>query len=498
MLPTQIATAESTKQCFGALIEQSRLASFFSFLEIRQWFPDTDDRNPFGLLTVTASASNADFAFFLNDPSDIKDPRRRFGLSAQEIALINPNTKTAPVFRSHFDAELTAKIYSRVPVLINESRAEQGNPWGISFMAMFHMSNASALFRTSEQLRDIGYERRGPEWVLPSNHAELSITGEPGDLDHPGDIAVHPKDYVPLYEQNLMHQYNHRFARFEGKKSLDLDTVRLSDPEQETEPRYWVPKSVSLERIHRKGWSNDWLIGWRRTARNGDIRSLLVAVLPSCGIGDSIFLLSTKYSAETEAALLGCLNSIGTDYVFRQKLSGDNTSFYFLEQLAVLPPEFFTEAHLAVIIPRVLELTYTSHSISGFARDLGYTGPPFPWNEDRRALLRAELDAWYAHAYGLTRDELRYILDPAEVMGPDYPSETFRVLKNNEIREHGEYLTRRLVLEAWDRMERGELPCPEPYDRNRSIASTPASPATGSSRPANGQSQLEFAEESTH
>jgi len=80
--------------------------------------------------------------------------------------------------------------------------------------------------------------------------------------------------------------------------------------------------------------------------------------------------------------------------------------------------------------------------------------PPFGWDEDRRALLRAELDAFYARAYGLDRDELRYILDPADVKGPDYPSETFRVLKEKEIRQHGEYRTRRLVLQAWDRMEK--------------------------------------------
>ena len=85
------------------------------------------------------------------------------------------------------------------------------------------------------------------------------------------------------------------------------------------------------------------------------------------------------------------------------------------------------------------------------------TARPFPWDEDRRAYLRAELDAWYARAYGLTRDELRYILDPADVMGEDYPSETFRVLKNNEMKKFGEYRTRRLVLEAWDRMEAGDL-----------------------------------------
>jgi hypothetical protein len=87
-----------------------------------------------------------------------------------------------------------------------------------------------------------------------------------------------------------------------------------------------------------------------------------------------------------------------------------------------------------------------------FAQDMGYDGEPFIWNSQRRALLRAELDAYYAKLYGLTRDELRYILDPADICGEDFPSETFRVLKNNEIKRYGEYRTQRLVLEAWDRM----------------------------------------------
>jgi hypothetical protein len=103
-----------------------------------------------------------------------------------------------------------------------------------------------------------------------------------------------------------------------------------------------------------------------------------------------------------------------------------------LFQFPVLPPSTYSALDLAFIVPRVLELTYTSHKMAPFARDLGYEGPPFAWDEDRRALLRAELDAWYARAHGLTRDELRYILDPADVKGPDYPSESFRVLKNNE------------------------------------------------------------------
>lgn len=189
------------------------------------------------------------------------------------------------------------------------------------------------------------------------------------------------------------------------------------------------------------------------------------------------------------------------------------------EQQAFLPPGHYTETDLPFIVPRVLELTYTAHDLQAWAEDLvsewgaasgewrmagmagmvngewrvangkkedhsllaTYRSPsshspltirhspekplairhspltPFPFDPERRAHLRAELDAWYARLYGLTRDELRYILDPADVMGEDYPSETFRVLKNNEMRQYGEYRTRRLVLAAWDRLEKGEL-----------------------------------------
>jgi hypothetical protein len=130
-------------------------------------------------------------------------------------------------------------------------------------------------------------------------------------------------------------------------------------------------------------------------------------------------------------------------------------TFSTVKQLPILPENRYASEDVAFIRSRVLELTYTSHSMAPFARNLGHNGAPFPWDEDRRALLRAQLDAWYARAYGLTRNELRYILDPADVKGTSYPSETFRVLKTNEIRRHGEYRTARLVLQAWDRMVAG-------------------------------------------
>jgi hypothetical protein len=155
--------------------------------------------------------------------------------------------------------------------------------------------------------------------------------------------------------------------------------------------------------------------------------------------------------------LLGNLCSLVLDYCARQKVGGTHLKFNIFKQLPILPPDTYGELDRRFLVGRIVELVYTSNAMSPFAVDNGYIGSPFVWNEDRRELIQAELDAWYARAYGLSRDELRYILDPTDVMGPDYPSETFRVLKNNEIKKYGEYRMRRLVLEAWDRLEAGDL-----------------------------------------
>ena len=96
-------------------------------------------------------------------------------------------------------------------------------------------------------------------------------------------------------------------------------------------------------------------------------------------------------------------------------------SSFYLEQLPFLPPSAYTEADLAYISTRVLELSYTSYSMRPLAEALGYTGEPFPWDEDRRAQLKAELDAYYAKLYGLTREELAYILAPRPNIPPTVP-----------------------------------------------------------------------------
>jgi len=182
-------------------------------------------------------------------------------------------------------------------------------------------------------------------------------------------------------------------------------------------------------------------------------RTAIFSVIPKLGVGNSapvVFLQINQ--ASLVSCLLANLNSLVFDFVTRQKLGGTNFNYFIVKQIPVIPPKAYTSEDIQFISSRVLELVYTAWDMQPFAQDMGYDGEPFIWDSQRRALLRAELDAYYAKLYGLTRDELRYILDPADVYGSDFPSETFRVLKNNEIKQFGEYRTQRLVLEAWDRI----------------------------------------------
>jgi len=164
-----------------------------------------------------------------------------------------------------------------------------------------------------------------------------------------------------------------------------------------------------------------------------------------------IFFLNGE--ADLAAAHLAMWLSLPFDFIARLSVGGTHLTYSYLKQFAALTPSTFSAHDLDFIRPRVLELTFTSHMMKPWAEDLGYSGPPFAWNEGRRAQLRAELDVLFARKFGLTEEEQRYVLDPAKVKGTDYPSETFRVLKEKEIRLFGEYRTERLVLEAWKQAE---------------------------------------------
>jgi hypothetical protein len=493
IVPTGIATDDTNKLFFADVVEKGQLASLFDFENRDKLFPAVDSRMKFCLLTLTGrnvSASAPAFAFFATRADHLRDPRRLFSLTPQDIARINPNTRTLPVFRTWQDADLTRAIYQRVPVLVNERTGE--NPWDVRFMAMFHMSNDSHLFRTHSQLEAEGYRLVGNTFVA-------------GDPTSPS-----PARYLPLYEAKMIWHYDHRYGTYEGvrdRSSTQLPTPdehQHADPHFVVQPWYWVPAEEVTRRLG--DWQRGWLLGFRRITNATNERTAIFALIPTTGAGDNVFLLLPDTNSVLTATLTGNLIALPFDWVVRQKLAGVNMNFFYVEQFPVLPPDAYTPEDLRFIVPRVLELVYTSWDMKPFADDVwreadeglravirphpptsspaalgeGFPFPPFTWNEERRAILRAELDAYYARLYGLTRKQLRYILDPAdltereledildpreEVADPlepagyatraaasTFPGETFRVLKEKEIRQYGEYRTRRLVLEAWEKL----------------------------------------------
>jgi hypothetical protein len=420
IVPTGIATDATTAQFFADLVKTANLDKILGFHNERFLFPGIDHRVTFCQIVLKGNKNLGKemiFSWFAFTVAEATEKNRQFSLTTNDFNAINPNTLTCPIFRTRTDAELTKKIYQRVPVLENEQTGE--NPWGISFMRMLDMSNDSNLF-----------------------------------VDEPGE------NRVSLYEAKMFWHFDHRHSTYEGatQKQLNVGILPRSTVEQKQNPdysvmpRYWVSRTEVENRLEGK-WDKKWLLAFRDITNTTNERTAIFSLLPPVGVGHKapLFFVADNYLTKFPCCLAN-LNSLVFDFVTKQKLGGTSFSYFIVKQLPVIPPETYTPEDVKYISSRVLELVYTSYDLKPFAQDMGYEGEPFIWNETRRAVLRAELDAYYAKLYGLTRDELRYILDPADVYGEDFPSETFRVLKNNEVKKYGEYRTQRLVLAAFDRL----------------------------------------------
>ncbi|MHB8870190.1 MAG: Eco57I restriction-modification methylase domain-containing protein, partial [Thermoleophilia bacterium] len=436
IVPSGIATDDTTKFFFQDLMDGGSLVSLYDFQSGSGLFAEIGHaRFKYCLLTMTGSANpsveGAEFVFFARSVSDLHDGRR-FTLSAADIALLNPNTRTCPVFRTRRDAEITKAIYRRVPVLVREGPPEE-NPWRVSFLTMFHMSNDSHLFRTSAELEGEGWRLEGNMFVRGGER------------------------YLPLYEAKMIHHFDHRFGDYRdklpGSEGTALPCVsleRLADPSYEVHTRYWVRNAEVGDRL-RGRWERGWLLGWRDICRSTDERTVIAGLVPRVGVGNNLPLMMPEdRDGPTAACLLASLSSFACDYAARSKVGGTHLNFFIYEQLPVLPPSTYSacaawsldETVADWMLPRVLELVYTSWALESFARDCGFSCPPFVWDDERRLQLRCELDAAFFHLYGLERDDVEYVMD------------TFPIVRRKDEAQFGEYRTKRVVIGEYDHLAR--------------------------------------------
>jgi len=242
IVPTGISTDHSTKAFFQHVVGNQRLASLFDFENREAVFPGIHRSYKFCLLTLAGKNNpvpKAEFAFFLHQAEHLKEAERRFTLTVDDFALFNPNTRSCPIFRSRRDMEIAHKMYQRAGVLWKEKHQNQQeeNPWGISFMQMFNMTSDSDLFHTREELEENGYELDGNIFVRHENEQR----------------------YLPLYEAKLFHQYDHRFATFDGVSEKDLKggNARPMTEAEKSElnsvsiPRYWVSEKEVTRKLDK-------------------------------------------------------------------------------------------------------------------------------------------------------------------------------------------------------------------------------------------------------
>jgi hypothetical protein len=458
LVPTAIATDEAGKLLFDRLVSQRRVLSLYDFENREGLFPEVDSRYRFSLFSIAGTSRTQpgfDCSFGLTAPAALSDRGRHLTITADDIANINPNSRTCPVVKDLRDFFILSICHKHHGVLIRSQ--PPSNPWGAVPTFMFQMSDTEGRF---EDLSGV----------------EIDSTNSEG---HCIDVGGQRAEVIRLYEAKLIHQFDHRYATFAGQTKIDCDAGNAREiPAGEKGPycftatRFWITEAEFKQKIASRPAQGKWLLSYREIARATDARTLIAAVIPFVAAGRKIPQLYTGADAKTTSCLLAVLNSLAMDFVVRCKLSGTSIGNFFLEQLPVPAPSAFdmplADSTLKEwIAQRVLELTYSAWDLEPFAQDCGWSGSPFRWEAERRFLLRCELDGAFFHLYlpanangdwrpseGETTEDLVRLKAsfPAPRDAVAYIMDTFPIVKRKDEEKWGDYRTKRVILEIYDAM----------------------------------------------
>lgn len=438
LIPSGIATEQTSQVFFSRLIEGQAASCYFDFFNKRAsgplFFPDVYYRFKFSVLVFSGGDrkfAECRFATFVRDLDELNDPAKVFTMGLDHFRLVNPNSMTAPVYKASRDRVIATALYQRLPVLVNRSGAAEVKTWPVKYTTLFHMANDSGLFRTVDELQEKegAWPEGGGRW--------RSAAGA----------------WVPLFEGKMVQAFDHRASGIttvadnlyrSGQAAITSDEQR-HDPDHVAASRYYVldKGDLSIE------------LAIKDVTSTTNSRSLIACLIPAVGAGHTLPVLRLELAdaaerATAQAILAATLNSTVVDFVARTKILSNHASWYVLEQLPVAPPEVFRNTTFGpkpaaeIIRDAALELTYTAQDMAPFARDMGHVDahgqvlPPFAWDDARRLMLRAKLDAVFFHLYGITdRDDIRYIYS------------TFPIVEREETEAfNGQYRSRDLCL-AW-------------------------------------------------
>ncbi len=473
IVPSAISTDAYNAKFFSSLINSNRIASLFDFENRDAIFSEVHRSYRFCLLTLrgwSGSEIPIEFCYFCHDPSELKDPQRRVSLTKGQLALFSPNTLAPPILQNRSDACLALKVYGENGVLLEEKGKTDG-VWKVSVQRMLSLSDPGDLFRKYSEL---GTEERRNEWVR-------------------------------LFSGKAIHQFNHRFATYDdfGWRAVRKD--ELFSPNVGNETEYYVRPTEVDKRLKNKS-PDKWLIGYRDIARATDEVTVISTIIPRSGC-DTTYrnIYIARDQMRFVPALVGNLNSYIFNFFARQKVIGTHLNAGTMEQLPALQCaryslDILNKDAVKWMTFRILELTYTAWDLEAFALDCSYDGPPFRWNEERRFLLRCELDAAYFHLYlgspgewGIDSPELHEMF-PVPRDAVEYIMETFPIVKrkgiartqvkndSGKVTQEGRYITKDTILEIYDEMAEA-IRTGQPYQTRLNPPPGPPTDAEGNFLP---------------
>ncbi len=412
LVPSGIASDQSTRRFFEQIASNDRLLRLYDFENKKVFFPEVHASFKFCIIIFGGEAvrtTAADFIFYVHDVEELEQKKRHVALNGSDIALLNPNTQTCPIFQNRRDAEITKGVYRRVPILIDKRRKKTSNVWGISLrQGLFNQTMDSEHFREREWFESNDFKLDGAIWLKRNDK------------------------YVPLYEAKMFRSFDHRHGtiyveteNFINKgQTHETTLVEHQNPEFLALPRYWIAEDRFEDAIQS---NHESYIAFRDITRSTDTRTAIATFLPRAGAVHTVSIAFSSRPLSGLCCLLANLNAVILDFIVKLKLPGTHLSFFILEQLPILPPDRYDEpcpwakgkTLEAWIAERVLKLTCTAEDMLPLADACGFTGGSFKaeyggrlhkWNDRERAELMAELDAAFFHLYDLNREDAEYVL----------------------------------------------------------------------------------------
>lgn len=407
IITTSVLTDVPLKEFWEYLRDSGYLRGVLDCENSEGIFPAVHRSTKFTLLTLQRERSSEATEFlkigvYLRTEEELNDPGRTYKIPLNDLEVLNPETKQLPIClsRNDFDILMSATREGKPELPVK--------PW-------------------------VGFTSEG----FSKYYMEIPVRGA-----------------SKLIEGKMVHQFDARFADYKSGGIAEISGPEKSLP---IAPQHYCDETIVSDFLGRKGVGFDWVMVVRDYVRAVDSRTAIASVVPRTVPVQPLNGFSVAGGVAQHAWALAVINSFPYDFMAKQKTPGQHFNVTIMKQIPIVN---VVKELLPFVCVRTLELCYITAELISFARDLGDAGDPFRWDEERRAVIRAELDALFFHLYGISREDADYILN------------TFPIVKRKDEAKYGTYRTKDLVLAEYDRMAQAGVSLTTPLVDGENYTST--------------------------